>query len=201
VLKAGQHPDGFGFVSIKRLDSSAYREGSAPGLNLQVVVELYPLLRFLHLFASIVFVGGLFARQAVRALSPRAPDVGAIVMLGQAAGRIERLMVIPGNILAIVFGVALALYIRAPILGRAQGAERYWLLASVIILVLLFPLIPLVFLPRGRLFEAALHEAIAEGRVTPDLREHLADRTVRRAHLAEMIGVTLIVVLMVFKPF
>jgi hypothetical protein len=121
--------------------------------------------------------------------------------LTQAAGKIERLMVIPGNILVIVFGLLLALAIRAPILGILQGAKTNWLLASIAILAILFPLVPAVFLPRGRVFEASLLNARSKGTVSPELRRHMADPVVRWAHRAEMIGVALIVVLMVVKPF
>jgi hypothetical protein len=146
-------------------------------------------------------VGGLFARQAVRSLTARASHVADIVALTQAAGKIERVMVIPGNILAIVFGLLLALAIRAPILGFLQGARTNWLLASVAILAILFPLVPVVFLPRGKLFEATLVDASAKGTISPELRRHMDDPVVRWAHRAEMIGVALIVVLMVVKPF
>ena len=146
-------------------------------------------------------MGGLLARQAVRSLTFRASHVADIVALTQAAGKIERLMVIPGNILAIVFGLLLALAIRAPILGSLQGANMNWLLASIAILAILLPLVPLVFLPRGKVFEAALLQASASGTVSPELRRHMADPVVRWAHRAEMIGVALIVVLMVAKPF
>jgi uncharacterized membrane protein len=165
-----------------------------------VLLSLYLLLRFLHISAAIIFVRGLFARQAVRSLTSRASDVGAIVTLTQAAGRVERLMVIPGNILVIVFGVALALLTRAPLLGSILGDSRNWLLASTVILVLLLPLVPIVFLPRGKHFEAALREATDAGRITSELRQQMADPVVWWAHLAEMLGVGLIVALMVFKP-
>jgi len=163
-------------------------------------LSLYLLLRFLHIYAAIIFVGGLFARQAVRSLTSRASDVGAIVTLTQAAGRVERLMVIPGNILAIVFGVVSALLTRAPLFGSILGDSRNWLLASTVILVLLLPLVPIVFLPRGKHFESALRDATDAGHITPELRQQMADPVVRRAHWAELIGVGLIVVLMVFKP-
>jgi uncharacterized membrane protein len=164
-------------------------------------VSTYLLLRLLHISASIAFVGGLFARQAIRSLIPRARDVTTIVTLAQAAGQVERLMVIPGNLLAIVFGLFLAIITRAPVLGSILGPYRNWLLASIAILVLLFPLVPLVFLPRGKLFEAELAEASLKGVVTPELHRQMADPVVRWAHLAEMIGVALIVILMVYKPF
>ena len=159
------------------------------------------MLRFLHISAAIIFVGGLFARQAVRALTSRASDVGEILPLTQAAGQIERHMVIPGNILSILFGLILALVTRSPILGSIAGPHRNWLLASIVILAILFPLVPWVFLPRGRAFESVLRDASAKGKITPELQHQLADPVVRWAHLAEMIAVGLIVALMVFRPF
>jgi len=164
-------------------------------------LSLYTLLRLLHISAAIIFVGGLFARQAVRSLTARASDVAVIVTLTQAAGKVERSMVIPGNILAIVFGLVLALAVRAPILGSLQGVNNNWLFASILILALLLPLVPLVFLPRGKVFEAALLDASAKGTISPELRRQMADPVVRWAHRAEMIGVAVIVVLMVVKPF
>jgi len=164
-------------------------------------MSLYLILRLLHISAAIIFVGGLFARQVVRSLISRTQVVSAIVTLTEAAGRVERWMVIPGNILAIVFGLLLALITRAPILGALQGSPSSWLLASIILLAVLFPLVPMVFLPRGKIFEASLQQAVAAGLVTPELRERMNDPVVRWAHTAEMVGVTLIVFLMVVKPF
>ncbi|HSB89903.1 MAG TPA: DUF2269 family protein [Anaerolineales bacterium] len=164
-------------------------------------MSLYLILRLLHISAVIVFVGGLFARQVVRSLISRAQVVSAIATLTEAAGRVERWMVIPGNILAIVFGLILALATRAPILGALQGSQANWLLVSIVLLAVLFPLVPIVFLPRGKIFEASLQQAVASGRVTPELRERMNDPVVRWAHTAEMVGVILIVFLMVVKPF
>ncbi len=164
-------------------------------------MNLYGLLRFLHVSSAILFVGGLFARQAVRSLTAGARNVETIVTITQAAGKIERLMVIPGNLLVIVFGVLLAISIRAPILGMLLGADRNWLLVSIIILVLLLPLVPLVFLPRGRLFEAALREASSKGEITQELQMQIGDPVVRLAHVAEMLGVTIVMALMIFRPF
>jgi len=164
-------------------------------------MNLYLILRLLHIASAIAFVGGLFARQAVRSLLPRAADITSLEALMAGAGIVERFMVIPGNVLAILFGVILALTTRAPMFGVVQGSHSNWLLASIVILALLFPLVPLVFLPRGRAFEAALQAARGGGQITPDLRRPMADPIVRWAHAAELVGVSLILVLMVFKPF
>ena len=110
-------------------------------------------------------------------------------------------MVIPGNLAIILFGVILALVIGAPIFGFLQGASQNWLLVSNVLLVIMSLAVPLVFVPRGKKFGAVLEKALAEGRMTPELRAEMDDKLVQVVHMAEIIGVMIIVVLMVFKPF
>ena len=162
---------------------------------------LYLLVRFLHIASAIWFLGGILARQIVRAHAKRTDDVHRFAAMSEAAGRIESTMVIPGNMAVIIFGVILALIIKAPILGFLQGAERNWLLVSNIILLLGFLNVPLIFLPRGKLFRAALEDALAKGQMTSELRAHLDDPVVRIAHAYELVSMVAIMYLMVFKPF
>ena len=61
--------------------------------------------------------------------------------------------------------------------------------------------VPLIFLPRGRVFERALEDAVRDGRMTPELHASLDDPVARWGHLFEIAGVTLVVLLMVLKPF
>ena len=58
-----------------------------------------------------------------------------------------------------------------------------------------------MFLPRGRVFEAALEEAEAAGVVTDALRQAWSDPVVRAAHIYELTVVTIVLVLMLAKPF
>lgn len=159
------------------------------------------MFRFLHIASAIWFIGGILARQIVRAYAKRTDDVRRFAAMSEAAGRIESTMVIPGNMAVIIFGVILGLIIKAPILGFLQGAERNWLLVSNIILLLGFLSVPLIFLPRGKLFRAALEDALAKGQMTPELRTHLDDPVVRIAHIYELVSMVAIMYLMVFKPF
>ncbi len=164
-------------------------------------MSLFLWVRFLHVASAMWFIGGILARQIVRAYAKRTDDVRRFAVLSEAAGRIESTMVIPGNMAVIVFGVILGLIIGAPILGFLQGAERNWLLVSNIILLLGFLNVPLIFLPRGKKFDAALKDALARGQMTPELRSHLDDPVVRLAHGYEFVSMVLIVFLMVLKPF
>src|SRR5215207_8164073 len=158
----------------------------------------YLVILFLHISSVIVFVGGIFARQIVRSVAEKTEDIHQFAALSQGAGRIESLMVIPGNMAAIAFGVILALITHAPILGFLQGASQNWLLVTNILLVIGLLLVPLVFLPRGKTFEPVLQDALAQGQITPQLRVKLNDGVVRFAHGFEIISLVVIVFLMVF---
>jgi uncharacterized membrane protein len=166
-----------------------------------MVMSWYLVLRFLHIASAMLFVGGLFARQVVRSVAHKTDDVDHFASLTYGAGRIENLMVIPGNMAVIIFGVILALITNAPLLGFLQGASQNWLLLSNVLLILGLVAVPLVFVPRGKVFAALLPSALAVGQVTPQLRTQLNDPVVRLIHWYELVSTVFIIGLMVFKPF
>jgi hypothetical protein len=63
------------------------------------------------------------------------------------------------------------------------------------------PLVPLVFLPRGKVFDAAFERAEAEGSVTRELASAWADPVVRGAHVYELATATTVLILMLTQPF
>jgi uncharacterized membrane protein len=162
---------------------------------------LFLFIRFLHIASAVWFIGGILARQIVRAYAKRTNDVHRFAALSEAAGRIENTMVIPGSMAVLIIGVILGLLIKAPILGFLQGANRNWLLVSNILLLTAFLCVPLIFLPRGKKFSVTLEDALAKGQMTPELRLHLEDPVVRAAHWYELISLAVIMFLMVLKPF
>jgi uncharacterized membrane protein len=81
------------------------------------------------------------------------------------------------------------------------GSDNGWLAASLALYVALGLLVPIVFLPRGRVFDAALADARQRGEVTPALTEAFLDSAVSFARHAELIIVAVIIGLMVLKPF
>ena len=164
-------------------------------------MSLVPIVRFLHIISAIWFIGGIAARQIVRAYAKRTDDVQRFAILSEGAGRIESTMVIPGNFAVLLFGVILGLMIGAPILGFLQGASRNWLLVSNLLLLAGFFNVPLVFLPRGKLFDAALKDALAKGQFTPELCTHINDKVVRNVHIFELSAIGVVTFLMVFRPF
>ena len=77
-------------------------------------------LEFLHIVAAMVMIGGGFARQVV-GIAKKSDDIHQVAFLTQAAGRIDRLMVIPGSDLVILFGIILGCILKQPILGFIAG--------------------------------------------------------------------------------
>jgi len=105
------------------------------------------------------------------------------------------------SLLVLVFGLAAAWVRGMPILGTLVGGSANWLLVSLVLFVAIALLVPLVFLPHGRAFEAALADADARGQVTPELSAAFGDPAVERARLAEATGLVVVIALMVLKPF
>lgn len=164
-------------------------------------MSFFLLVRFLHIASAMWFIGGILARQILRAYAKRTDDVGRFATLTEAARRLDTTMVIPGNFAVIVFGVILALITGAPILGFLQGASRNWLLVSNILLLIGFFNVPLIFLPHRKKLDLLLSDALAKRQMTPELHAHTNDRTVQIMHRFELVAMVVIVFLMVFKPF
>ena len=161
----------------------------------------YIVVKFFHITSVIVCIGGLFARQLVRQQAKKMNDIQSFAIFSQAAGKIEKVMVIPGMAAILVFGVILGLLGHFPILGFLQGAQQNWLLVSNILLIGTQVIIPTVFIPRGKIFEPLLQDALIKGQITPELRAAMNDNAVKLAHLYEEVALIIITALMVLKPF
>jgi hypothetical protein len=164
------------------------------------VDALAPLLVPVHAFVGAVFLGGLIGRWLVLGLAERATTIESMRLLTKAAAPFERIVVV-GSMVVLVLGILVAIAQGRPFLGPIQGARVDWLFVSVILFLTMVPLVPLVFLPRGRAFDAALQGAAASGQITPALAAAWRDPVVRAAHLYELAAVSAIFVLMVSKPF
>jgi uncharacterized membrane protein len=161
----------------------------------------YLVTKFLHILSAIMYVGGIFSRQLVRQYAKKTDDLHSFTSLINAAGRIELIMVVAGAQALIVLGVILALIADIPIFGFLQGASQNWLLVSNILLLAGLVLVPTVFVPRGKKFESVLQVALAENRITPELRAAMDDKVVKLSHHYQEVSLIVIVALMVLKPF
>jgi uncharacterized membrane protein len=164
-------------------------------------MNLYLVVKYLHITAVAITIGGMFARQLVRGLALKSDDVRTIASLIHAAVRMDRAMVIPGSNLMILLGIILAVMLKWPIFGFLQGASQNWLLVSNLLLIVMIVLIPGFFVPHNKKVESLLRAALAEGRVTPELSAALNDRRIFLAHRVEEAIVLVVAALMVLKPF
>lgn len=161
----------------------------------------YLVVKYLHIAAVAITIGGIFARQLVRRIAGRSDDIKAVAALLQAAIRMERVLVIPGSNLMILFGIVLAVMQEWPIFGFLQGSDRNWLLVSNLLLIAMIALIPGIFIPHNRKVTSLLQSALAAGKVTPELSAALNEKKDLWAHYAEQAIVLVVAALMVLKPF
>ncbi len=159
------------------------------------------LLVVLHVLTAFLLVGGIIGRNIVLWQAAKATDVRAAGTLVGVTGLFERFMVIPGSFVLLVFGLLAAWVGGIPPLGFIQGAHTNWLLISLVLYLSLMVLVPVLFIPRGKVFDASLQEALAKGEITPALRAAFADQAVMAARTYEMIAVVIVIILMVARPF
>jgi hypothetical protein len=160
-------------------------------------MSLADLLQFLHVASAFWFVTGLIGRDIVLGRARRNDDLGRIRTLLDASSPFERGMVIPGSFAVLFLGILTWWAEKIPLWG--DGAR--WVPVSLIVFASTIPLVPLVFLPRGTTFDAALTSAMAAGRVTPELTAAFHDPVVSAARWYELAVVAVVLLLMVTKPF
>ena len=143
-----------------------------------------------------MFIAGLIGRWILLAGAARSDDVERSHLLADAAAPFER-MVQVGSGVVVLFGLVTAWAQGYPWLGLTTG----WMLLTVVLIVPILVMVPVVFLPRGRVFEAAMADARAKGIITPALRAAWADPVVAFARRYELVAIAIVVALMVLKPF
>lgn len=153
------------------------------------------LLKLLHVAIAIVFVAGLIGRWILLTRAASVDNPETAFQLAHAAGPFEQI-VIRGGPFLIGAGLLTAWAQGYPWLGLTTG----WMLGSVLLLLTTIPPVPLVFVPKGKIFEDELAAARTAGVMTPGLQAAFADRAVAMARRWEFIIIGLVIALMVLKP-
>lgn len=151
----------------------------------------------LHVATAFWFVGGLIGRWLVLSRARSSADMTVVSELVELSGRFERWMVQPGSFAVVLAGLLAAWATDLPWTGEGN----WWLLTSLLLFVSVGVLVPAVFIPRGKVFEASLEAAKEQGSVTPALSAAFGDALVSFARVYEVAAIAVIVVLMVTKPF
>lgn len=154
-----------------------------------------------HVWTVLWLVCGVVGRGVSYRRAGQADDLAELRTLARLGGIFERTMVRPGTFAVLVTGL-LAAWVRGdPILGFLQGRSGNWVLASLLLYLTFVPLVIFVFLPRGRVYRAALEDASRKGTLTPELKAAISDPAVEGARVYEIVVVAALAYLMVAKPF
>ncbi len=122
----------------------------------------YLVVKFFHILAVTITIGGMFARQVVRTNAKKSDNIDVVASLTRVAVRIDRVLVIPWSSMMIIAGIILAVMMKWPIFGFLQGASRNWLLVSNILLVTMQTGIFTVFIPHNKKVDEILQTALAQ---------------------------------------
>jgi uncharacterized membrane protein len=159
------------------------------------------LIVYVHVLTVFWLIAGIVGRDVAHRHAARTSELGRLRALIDLGGLMERGMVRPATLAVLLAGLAAAWVRGWPILGFLQGGNVNWVLASLLLYLSIIPMIVLVFVPRGKVFRAALDEASALGQVTPRLTAALKDPAVEAARAYELVVVATLTWLMVSKPF
>jgi hypothetical protein len=110
-------------------------------------------------------------------------------------------MVIPGSSAVVLAGIFTTFAQGWPLFGFLQHGASNWVFVSLVLFLTIIPIIIFIFLPRGKVFQAALDRAAVEKAVTAELKAAFRDPVVRAAHYYELGVIVVIIWLMVVKPF
>lgn len=72
---------------------------------------------------------------------------------------------------------------------------------NAVLFLAIIPLVIWVFIPRGKIFGEVFQQALAQKRVTVELRAAFSDRVIRAYWLYEYLMLPVVLTLMVIKPF
>ena len=111
--------------------------------------DLGAILKLAHALVGVWFISGLIGRWVALAQAARASDLVSLRAALAVSARFER-VVIAGSVMVLLLGVVTAVAQGRPFLGPLQGAPADWLFVALLIYLSAIPLVPLVFLPRGK---------------------------------------------------
>ena len=162
---------------------------------------LASLFLWVHVTSVIAFIIGVVGSYVAFYQAARETDIKAAQSLVKLSGWFGKYLGSPGITILFFAGILTAWRENVPMLGFLQGSDVNWLLASIVLLFSTYPLMFLVYNPRGKVLDKELENGVAKGEVTQGLKNAFADKTVRNWHIIELATYAVIIFLMVVKPF
>jgi uncharacterized membrane protein len=166
--------------------------------NRKDIMALYGLIKALHVLAIAAVIAGIVGRGLIRTRLIRIDDIRVAGELVSIEGQFDEWLVARGSMATLVTGLLLTWLGHWPLVNA--GGPTWTLVGSVLFLATI-PLVIWVYLPRGKVFGTAYQAALAQKRVTAELRAALSDEVIRLCYLYEYLMFPSVVALMVLKPF
>jgi Ca2+/Na+ antiporter len=149
---------------------------------------LFMTVRTLHILAGIWFTCGVAAYLLTRLAMLKSDDARSVHALVGLTGRFRNLMIRPGSILLLIFGLWTAYF---------EAWPRFSI-EAIVLLVILVPFVVLTVKGGGRI-EAASAEAVQSGPVTQALSAALRDRKTVVGEVGIGVITLLFLLLMILK--
>lgn len=147
------------------------------------------LVRTLHILAAVWFTCGAAGYVVTRLAMLEAEDVRAVDTLVTLMVRFRNLMIRPGGMLLVIFGLWTAWY---------ESWPRFAIYA-IVLLIIFVPFIVMTAKGSHRL-ETASAEAVKSGSVTPELRAAMRARPLLTGDWGIAVVTLLFLLLMLLKP-
>ena len=150
---------------------------------------MFMLVRTLHILTAIWFICGVAAYVTTRLAMLKGEDVRAVEALVGMMARFRNLMIRPGGMLLVIFGLWAAWY---------EAWPRF-AIHAIALLVVFVPF--MVLTAKGSHgIEAASAEAVKAGSITPELRASMRDRKLVIGDWGISVITLLFLLLMLIKP-
>jgi len=158
-------------------------------------------MKLFHVLTAIGLFTGAIGRHFAFARAITATDLASKASLMELSEEFEVRLFFPAGIGVFIFGLLTAWLNNWPIFGFLGGSGENWLLTSLVLWLIMSIISPAFLAARRKKRKTVLEEAMEKGTITPELNDALKDRVVVRVRMLELTVYTLILVLMVTKPF
>ena len=161
-------------------------------------MNLYGLVKVLHLLAVTAVIAGVVGRALIRARLVRLDDIHIVSEFVGLEGHFDRWLVLYGSNATGLSGLLLVWLGHWPLVNAGVPS---WTLVGALLFLATIPLVIWVYVPRGKAFRMVFAEALAQKRVTVELRAAFTDQVIRASWLYEYLMFPVVLALMVLKPF
>ena len=145
-------------------------------------MTLYGLVKVLHILAVTAVISGVVGRALIRARVVRLDDIGIVREFVTLEGHFDEWLVVRGSMATLLTGLPLTWLGHWPLVNAGVPT---WTLVGAVLYLSTIPLVIWVYVPRGKVFGTVFAEALAQKRVTVELRAAFSDQVIRASWLYE----------------